>query len=293
MNGISKIRTGRARSGARISCIIGIASLALAARIEAQVLTSGNSTAAVNPLTQAGMYAWNVDGVNQLYQQWFWYALGPAGASTPPASIDTLGLTQDSQAAGANQLLLGYQGAGFTVGVNYVLTGGARGSGVSDIGETISIQNNTASYLPFQFYEYSDFDLNNTPGGQSVMISGPGGRPGFNDAFQTLGNLSLSETVVSPPASFAEANVEGGPGSTLAKLNNGVAPVVLDNNLVSAGAVTWAFQWNLDIAPGGTAIISKDKYLQTTVVPEPAVMALASASLGLVAYAFGRRRKVA
>ncbi len=292
MNGISRTRAGRAGLGARIICTLALASLALVLRTQGQVLTDLNSTAAVNPLTQAGMYSWNVDGVNQLYQQWFWYALGPVGGATPPASIDTLALANDNQPT-ANTLNLGYLGAGFGINVGYTLTGGAPGSGVSDIGESISIQNHTATTLLMSFYEYSDFDLNNTIGGQNVMISGPHGRPGFNDAFQTLGPLSLSETVVTPPANEAEANVEGGPGSTLAKLNNGVAPVVLDNNLATAGAVTWAFEWDLVIAPGGTALISKDKYLQTTAVPEPSVLAFASASLGMVAFAFVRRRKVA
>jgi hypothetical protein len=267
---------------------LGFAFLAFALQAGAQVMTSLNSTVAVNPLTQAGMYSWNVDGVNNLYQEWFWYALGSAGASTAPSSIDSLALLGDSQAAGPNQLLLTYGGAGFTLSVNYTLTGGTAGSGTSDIGESIRIINTSGSYLPLQFYEYADFDLQNQPGGQTVQLSGPGG--GFNTAFQTLGNLALNESVAAPNASFAEANVEGGPGSTLAKLNNGVAPVVLDNNLVSAGAVTWAFQWNLDIAPGGTALISKDKYLETTPIPEPSVLALLPMG-SLVCFAAARRRR--
>jgi hypothetical protein len=292
MQRISKMRTMRAGSGVRVTCMLAVASLALVSRLEAQVLTSGNSTAAVNPTSQAGMYNWTVDGVNQLNQQWFWFALNPAD----PSSIDTLPLTTDSQAGGPNTLALCYTVPLFTIGINYTLTGGNPGSGLSDIGESIKISNTSAQNLPFIFYEYSDFDLNNAPGGQTVSIYGPPGPPagpgGFNTAYQTAGNLSLSETVVAPVASEAEANVEGGPNSTLAKLN-APGPVLLDDNLTATGAVTWAFEWDLNIAPGGSVLISKDKYLQTTVVPEPSVWALVSTLTGILVCAFGRRRKVA
>jgi len=283
-----KIWMPRTGYGARFACLLAAALLSFISGANAQVMTDQNSSAAVNPTTQAGMFNWTVDGVNQLAQQWFWYALGPAGASTAPHSIDTLGLTQDAQPT-ANTLQLGYLGAGFTMSVGYTLTGGNPGSGLSDMGESIRINNTTHSALAFQFYEYSDFDLGGVPGPATAQIFG---NPaiGFNTAYQTAGPLTLSETVVTPAATFAEAGPEF---VTLAKLNNGVAPVVLNNNLVAAGNVTWAFQWNLLIPAGGSALISKDKYLQTTVVPEPAALTLVAASLGLVGFAFGRRRKAA
>jgi hypothetical protein len=37
--------------------------------------------------------------------------------------------------------------------------------------------------------------------------------------------------------------------------------------------LTWAFQWDFTIAPGDSAIISKDK----SIVPEPATMVLLGA----------------
>ena len=51
-------------------------------------LSDGNSSVAVSPDTQAGMYNWTINGVNILYQQWFWYRVGDSG---PEKSIDTLG----------------------------------------------------------------------------------------------------------------------------------------------------------------------------------------------------------
>ncbi|PWU20032.1 MAG: hypothetical protein C5B50_04890 [Verrucomicrobia bacterium] len=254
-------------------------SLALV-QTKAQVMTDQNSTASVHPANQSGMFSWTVDGGNQLQQQWFWYALGPRGGSTPPASIDTLPLTQDAQPT-PNTLNLGYQGNGFLLTIGYTLTGGAPGSGVSDIGESIRIQNQTGNTLPIIFYQYSDFDLNGAPGTDTITLSGPP-RGGFNDAFQTHGPISMSETVVTPPANEGEAATEF---STLAKLNNGSAPVVLNNNATASGNVTWAFEWDLNIAPGGTVLISKDKNLQ---VPEPSALALVG--LGILGLALRRGR---
>jgi PEP-CTERM motif len=242
--------------------------------------TGPNSQAIVDPTSQAGMFAWNVDGVNQLNQQWFWYALG----ATAPRSIDTLGLAGLNQLA-PNSLDTLYAGAGFNVDVKYILTGGAPGSGVSDIGETIRIQNMTGSALNFHFYQYSDFNLSGTPNGDSIDLS-KNGQGMFNDAYQTKGALALTETVASPGANHGEAALAG---VTLAELNNGVNPVTLsDVAFAGPGNVTWAFEWDLNIAGGGTAIISKDKYLQVTFVPEPATVGLIS--LGLLAGALYRRR---
>jgi len=259
--------------------------MALILQIRAQVytLTDANSTATVSPNTQAGMSSWVVDGVNQLNQQWFWYALN----NNAPASIDTISAANVTP-SGANEITTAYGGTGFNLSVDYTLTGGAHGSGVSDMGEAIRINNTTAAPLSFHFYEYSDFDLQGVPGPSIVSLTGP--RGAFNDAYQTAGNLALTETVVAPSANYAEANTEGGPGSTLARLNGGTPGFHLNDNTLAAGNVTWAFEWDLTIAPGGTALISKDKYLQTTVVPEPAAWALLPLG-GLMAFVAQRRRQ--
>ena len=82
---------GRRGSIYRLAVVACTFSAALL-QTKAQVITDQNSTASIQPNTQAGMFSWTVDGVNQLSKQWFWYAMGPRGASSPPASIDTLTL---------------------------------------------------------------------------------------------------------------------------------------------------------------------------------------------------------
>jgi hypothetical protein len=247
-----------------------ITSLSAQRPVSGQVITDLNSTATVSPVTQLGVYSWNVDGVNQLHQEWFWYSLGPAGAGTPPSSIDKLPLIGDTQPT-ANTLNLTYQGAGFTLSTDFTLTGGTPGSGVSDLGESIRITNQSGAPLPFQFYEYSDFDLGGVPGPDTATLSNALGG-GFNGADQTMGSTALSETVDAPAANFGETAPEF---ATLAKLNNGSVPVVLNDNPTASGNVTWALQWNFNIATGSSVLISKDKDLQTN-LPEPTSIALLS-----------------
>ena len=42
------------------------------------VISDQNSSASINLGSQAGMFNWTVDGLNQLNQQWFWFGLGSA-----------------------------------------------------------------------------------------------------------------------------------------------------------------------------------------------------------------------
>jgi len=85
---------------------------------------------------------------------------------------------------------------------------------------------------------------------------------------------------VTPGATHGEAEPFG---VTLGKLNSGGPVTLSDNNGPEGpGAVTWALEWDFNIAPGNTAIISKDKYLDV-LVPEPSALALLGAGLALLA----------
>jgi len=258
----------------RVSVPVVVALCACVIEARAFDLISGNSSVTINPATQMGMNSWNVDGQDQLFQQWFWYT---AGSMTSERSIDTIGapvITVNS----ASQATSTYTGSGFTLSVIYDLVGGAAGSGQSAINETITINNTTGSALSFRFFQYSDYNLGGVD--QDVVQI----QPGFGYALVTSGALSLGEAVLSPSAN----NGEVAPFDlTLQKLNNAsidnlngtLGPSVPGDN-------TFAFQWDFTIAPNGSQIISKVKSLQVQVVPEPTSAVLGLFGIGLLV---GRR----
>jgi len=268
---------------ARRLWVVGLLTVAVGAQAQIQTLFDNNSFADINPNNQAGMFDWFVDGQNQLFQQWFWYRVG----ANPEQSIDTISAPTIVR-PDAKTAYITYNNGAFSVEIDYVLTGQAPGSGLADIRESIRIHNFTASPLDFHFFQYSDFNLLNNPNGDNVALGTDlSGR--FNEALQTKGPLNgttLTETDATPGANHGEAAFAG---ATLGKLNNGVADNLNDNaGPVGPGNVTWALQWDYSganmIAPGGDALISKQKFLQ---IPEPSTAALMALAVGA---GFWRRR---
>jgi len=265
----------------RRGCCVATLSLFLGASEAQVVLVDNNSVAAIAPDSQRGMYEWEVDGQNQLQQQWFWYGVGSGAVR----SLDTISATPTVVLTGTRELNVTYTSPGsFSVSVDYLLTGGSSTGGQvqADIGETIKIVNLSASMLPYHFYEYSYFNL--LAAGDDIVQLGQDLRGKYDDALQSNAGASLTETVTTPGADHGEVAPVG---LILAKLNSG-GPVTLGSPFgagpVGPGAVTWALEWDLSILPGASVIISKDKYLDVAVVPEPsawALIALGALALGL------------
>jgi hypothetical protein len=260
-----------------LSSILGFTGFAVQTEAQIKTMTDGNSVAQINTSSQAGMFSWTVDGLNQLAQQWFWYRVGASG---PEFSIDTIGAPTSTQ-TNANVLTTVYTGSQLSVRLDYVLRGGTPGSGTADLNEQVTINNLSGAPLALHFFQYSDFDLNGTAGGDTVQL-GKNGSGLYNLADQTKGATTLAETVTTPGANEGEAAFFN---STLVKLNNGVADT-LNNNAgpVGPGDVTWALEWDTTIATGGSFIIGKDKNI--TGVPEPGTFALMS--VGLLVWAWRR-----
>ncbi|MBE3098451.1 MAG: PEP-CTERM sorting domain-containing protein [Planctomycetes bacterium] len=231
--------------------------------------------------TDAGLTAWTVDGVSQLKQQSFYYRLSD---TTPELPLSALGLYGQPKPIDANfndgddtlNVMYG-QPTGFSITLTYVLNGGLNGSQKSDLQETISFNNRTGQAVRLQFFQYCDFDLNGTPGGDTVEILYP------NTVRQSDAHIMVAETVVTPTPTHTELGVYN---STLLKLNDTSATTLNDTTgPVGPADVTWAFQWDVTVPAGGTVLISKDK----NITPEPATLALMAG--GLVIAATLRRRR--
>lgn len=238
------------------------------------------NTASTN--NRIGMDRWEVDGRNHLYNQWFWFRVGDTGPEQRINTLPEIGRSvQDTNPFVDNRpdtFNIRYGTANsFYIDVRFSLTGGATNSNTSDILETISITNNSNATLPFRMFQYADFDLNDDIVDDSVSIDP------LNRVTQRDGSLAVAETVVSPLPNFHEVGVYS---TTINALDDALTTTLNGTSVLNDGTrrdYTWAFQWNFDLAPGSTFIISKDKLL----TPAPGAAAL----LAMGGLAAGRRRR--
>jgi hypothetical protein len=238
----------------------------------AELITDGNSTASID-LSSAGlgMDGWTVNGMNQLYEQSFWYRVDSGSVQR----VNTLTLASSSM-PGPNELKATYTGSGFKIDLDWTLYGAAPGFEQSDIGEAIRITNTSSTALSFHFWQFVDLNLLGTPLDTSVSIGGG------NTASQNDGILAVSETADVPTPSRYEAGYRQ---TVLSDLQSGT----LSNNASQInGDLAWAFQWDRTISPGASLIISKDKHLD--IVPEPgSLILLAIGAVSLLGYVWRRR----
>lgn len=238
-----------------------------------------NALADVDPDSTAGMYNWEVDGTDSLFQQWFWVRPDGASFETPLNGLTLTGTalsdTNPFEDPASDTLSMQYQGFGLRVTTTFQLRGSTPGSGTSTIGEQIRITNISTFTQTISFFQYNDFDLRDTAGGDTVQIfSG-------NTAIQTDGSVDMAEVAATPaPTAYQVGTFP----TILNSLQDGAVTTL--NNFagpIGPGDATWAFQWTVTLNPGQELLISKNKFVQ---VPGPGSLALAGLA-GLV----GLRRK--
>lgn len=269
---------------ALVALLLGAAGSSASAQI--YNLSDGNSTArfdttALAPNSRVGMDQWVVDGVNHMFSQWFWIR---SDGDTQEQRINALpfmaGGTSDTNFNGQDETLFLRYGANtsYTVETTFALQGGTAGSRTSDVTEQIRVTNRSTFNRHFSFFQYCDFDLNNDIQDDSV------GLINSNAVRQVdfLSGITAAETILTPSFTLSEMGIYS---ATLTRLDN----AVVDNLNGTAGPLvgradyTWAFQWEFDLAPGASFLISKDKQI----TPAPGAFAL----LGLGGLAVARRRR--
>lgn len=253
-----------------------------------------NSSVTIDPTSQSGISSWVVDGVDHLFQQWFWLRIGTVGGE---ASLDTL--VHDSITdlihsntnfvPGEDLLIARYYDpeplSRFEVEVRVTLQAGAVGSGSSSLTQQVTVKNTSGAALPLRLFMFSDFDMNGTVGSDSVNITGG------NTATQIDSDSLIESQVVATPIPW---RVQAGDRDDLLMLLNNVTPTTLDNTTSYAGPddPAWALQWNASVPDGASFIISNSQSVSSTIiVPEPTSIGVALlGGLGLVGFARRLRR---
>ena len=213
-------------------------------------LQSGNSVLQINPTDDHGVFSWEVDGIELLYQQWFWVRLGASG---PQTSLDTLSAPLGIALSPSNATI-NYVAAPLNVNLGFLLQGGAQGSDASGLAEVLSVQNTTNSAIALYVFQYANFDLAGFEGADTISF------PTTNSVVQQGGNTTLTETVQSPPPDFWEASFYP---LTLDKIT-GSSPATLADTITppSAGDQTFAYEWDVTLAPGQTLTINATQSIQ-------------------------------
>jgi hypothetical protein len=250
-------------------------------RLSAQLVTlsDGGSSATVDVGSSAGMNSWNLQGQNQLQQQWFWYSVNGG----PVQAINALGGLSYSQDGHNNFLDVSYGNSQLSVDVQYALT--SLGAQSADMSETLAVNNLSGQNInSLKFYQFSHFNLLQS-GNNSVQIFGSPGN--YSYVQQTSGATAIQEAITSPSATAAEAAYYN---QTLVNFagNNGYD--LNNNQSAGPGDVTWSFEWSQSLGAGQELDIFKDKTLSISPIPEPSTLGLLAVGVGALGCRLLRRR---
>jgi hypothetical protein len=256
---------------ARIACVaaaLAIGVPACVARASFLYLQDLNSKLSIDPV---GATEWTIDGANRLNLHQYWYRVGSSGAEQPISSLPLINavVSNTNPRPGNDHLYLQFGDSAtapnFTISLDLFLTGAQAGSGRSDVGEIIMVDNLRTSPLDIHIFRYSDFDLNGPASIDDALL------PNLNTARQSNAVSGAAvESVVGTPSRWQI----GDASTILSALNDGAASILSNSVSPFSGDAAFAFQWDLHLAANDTWIISTD----TQIIPEPAGLSLLAAA---------------
>jgi len=262
------------------------------------LLADGNATLDVDHLYSDGVYSWEIDGVEQVNERyWFWLRTGPSGSGAPGPEFrlddeDTnIGSVSGFQLVSSdlvgNALSLRYEGRGLQVDLDWVLTGGSPGSGESSIQVDVLLTNVSGTARDGVWFEFADFDVNDNNNTETAELSAP------DQILQTdvaSGAALVYEATRVPTHWEIGAEFTPGVDDLLKRLNDDLPTVLADvGSPFGPGRAEFAFQHDLAALANGASVA----YTTTINAPAPAGGArlLAGVALLLRLYTVHRRRR--
>jgi len=234
--------------------------LAVAATAQVVTLTNQNSVVTINTTqtasnSSAGMNSWTVDGINELFQQVYYYRIGETGGEQVVNRIST----PTNTLFGTNSANIQYSNTQVRVDINYTLIGGAVGSGTSDVSEVTRITNISAAPFTMHLFEYDDFDLGTSFSDDRAELVNSSTIRQFDAQTNALvGTLPVPSHWQIAQSGVIDGSLQDTNPTTLTDTGSPFGP----------GDATFAFQWDVTIAAGDTFLMSKNKIIDQ-VIPEP------------------------
>lgn len=228
-----------------------------------------------------GVSDWQINGVNQLNQQWYYYSVGSGTVN----SIDTIGTfsTQFENLGNSPFLNQTYSNSAVFVTTDYTLQSQPSGSPQAKLSTLIGIQNESSTSETLHFYIYSDFWLGGISGNQNVQLS----PSSPYEVVQTGNGGQMAGTI---------SGISGGTGDSVEEIagltdgtqfglfNGNTAPHFGGPFSAGTGSVDFAYEVDATLAPG--AAIS---FTELESVPEPSPVALIFCGMVAFGLYYGRK----
>jgi hypothetical protein len=259
-----------------------LSGLALVATSQAAIQLSHNGSIVDINENTSSVTNWFVGGTDQVFEHQYYFRSGDAGNANLASTISAPVVTQ----FGPRAAEVVYTNASLRLTLTYLLTGALNGL-TAELAETALVENIGTSVVNMRFFQYNDYDLNGTAGNDTGLRQN-------SSTIRVTDNVNTAITTIeggTPIPDFSEINnafpaLRNNIDNTNGYFLNTATGAGIGQSM--SGDISYAFQWNPVLNPGGSFIVSTHK---VTAVPEPGSMI--ALGLGAAALIARRRRKVA